>query len=349
MLLRPSRFGKSLFLSTLECYCDVRFKGKDHKYLFEGLFIDQDEECAASYRNAFYVLRIELPVTWDQNYPQHFANKINSAIKRFLGRHRDIVPLDQQSIINDEDFASSLEALAIAVEAKNGRLMVLVDEYDRAPMNALLDGGEIGLAAHDQANLQLRKFLGALKDLQCERYLITGILPVCMDGYSIFNVAKNLTFNPTFANMVGFTECEVRKALVDVVGIADPAERDRALEVMRQCYNGYFFAYAEEAVYNPQLVHHFVEHYGCTITKEMIATDESVQQHLPKLADGNQRISGTQIKLALGTPEQRQMLFSISHLLGNTLQGPTRAPSPCPVAAQQLNVSSESWCRRGLK
>ncbi len=83
VLLRPPRFGKTLFLSMLEAYYSISLKGRFEE-LFDGLAITADNTRDKSLQSAFYVLRLSLPGTGteskDLSYAQKFHNKVNDAV-----------------------------------------------------------------------------------------------------------------------------------------------------------------------------------------------------------------------------------------------------------------------------
>ncbi len=57
LITRPRRFGKTLNMSMLEAFFDIR---KDNRAIFEGLKIMQNEEICAEWMNQWPVLSISL-------------------------------------------------------------------------------------------------------------------------------------------------------------------------------------------------------------------------------------------------------------------------------------------------
>mmetsp|Transcript_8596 Transcript_8596/g.26388 ORF Transcript_8596/g.26388 Transcript_8596/m.26388 type:complete len:292 (+) Transcript_8596:725-1600(+) len=225
-------------------------------------------------QNSFYVLKLVLPKTYDvNNHRAAFRKSINSQVELFLERHGDVITnsrfSDVDSFVDDDDYVETLRRVQLAVnERLSAPLMVLVDECDRAPMTGLCTReAKAGPMTPDERYLDAmeasRGFFGWLKDMVNtvppgvtlgNRYFVTGITPISLTD-SIFNGYTSLTFSPPFANLLGFTEDEVRGVLEHVARIPkDSDEFKEAFELMKRCYNGYFFAGANEATYNPQLV-----------------------------------------------------------------------------------------------
>jgi hypothetical protein len=132
-----------------------------------------------------------------------------------------------------------------------GRLMVLVDEYDRAPMaNLMAMEGSLDVEGHDRAKGLVRMFLSALKDMSRNGadYFVTGITPMSMDGELLFNTATHLTFEPVFADLMGLANADVEAGLRQVAKITDDEELQRAMEVAKRLYKGTHFSGSKEAL-----------------------------------------------------------------------------------------------------
>jgi Predicted AAA-ATPase len=208
------------------------------------------------------------------------------------------------------DAATTLFKLSLAINQQLGApLMVLVDEYDRAPMNALADGDFLDSSreAHDDAVSVMRELLRVLKALpesDNNRYFVTGIAPVSMSGLSIFNSATHLTLEPNFAALLGFTEAEVKAALEHRAGLQPGSEAwTCALSALREYFNGYNFIGGTEALYNPQEVVQFVEKYERGRHGEVVADREVLEAKIDILLDQNQEFSRSQAHLISRSPD----------------------------------------------
>ena len=189
VLLRPPRSGKTLFVDTVDCLFDVRFKDQFDE-LFGGLHVGENKPQQA---NQFYVVKIPLTAVPTSNldrYEDAFHDCVFTGIVKFLRNHPDVLdalPLPLDYFV-DKPF-SALEIICDIVGAD--KLMVLVDEYDRAPMKLFaslapkLDRHDIA-AALEPVTDPLSGLLATLKSLGA-RYYVTGIFTVPGLALSIFN------------------------------------------------------------------------------------------------------------------------------------------------------------------
>ena len=188
------------------------------------------------------------------------------------------------------DSSGALERIRNIVGAD--KLMVLVDEYDRAPMKLFaslapkLDRHDIA-AALEPVTDPLSGLLATLKSLGA-RYYVTGIFTVPGLALSIFNDNKDLTHQANFAEAFGMSADDVRRGLHLVCDV-DGDEAERAVEFLRKAANGYNFFGCTETVFNPQLVHRFLNDY----------TKKGYGQELPtKVFDHNQVFSSHGLQIA---------------------------------------------------
>ncbi|MCB1073305.1 MAG: AAA family ATPase [Chlamydiia bacterium] len=234
---RPRRFGKSLFLNTLE----EIFKG--NKELFKALEIYDSE------------------YSWEEHPVLHFdfAQIASSTIGEFnAGLKAELERMGALYGVSVEGPSVQFQ-LKVLVEAlsKQNRVVVLVDEYDSAIINNLKDP-ELAEKNRDL----LKGFFGTLKGL--DRYLkftfITGVSK--FSQVSLFSGPNNLTditMDPKYAGMMGYTEAEVRVTFQDYIkDIAKQRSKQKVLiseeellNEIRNWYNGYRFSEGETCVYNP--------------------------------------------------------------------------------------------------
>jgi Predicted AAA-ATPase len=311
VFFRPSRFGKTHWLSMMEHYHGILHKNQ-FESTFRGLDILEDEQRDKSLESSFYVLNVSLPGSFESsNYTEDFHALLNRSIRGFLKSHRRAgLSVGEEEKIIHRNSSVSLLTLNDEVKEVGGRLMILVDEYDRAPLVALSTGKDMhDTDAYDRAVAPLRSFLGTLKNLGSagNRYFVTGITPVAMAGHSIWNDADDLTHEPQFADMLGLTEAEVRAVLVYVAGIEDEEELQKAVQVAKMCYNGYHFSYSSEDLYNPQLVLYFATKYQ-TQFKSKILTEATKIQSIRRFSDPFQSLSTAQAKLLSNRPDMARAL-----------------------------------------
>ena len=305
LFLRPRRFGKSLWLSTLENYYDVA-KADEFEALFGHLAIGQDP---TPRHNQYFVLKWDFsavsPLGDAREIQQALHRYVNACIQDFAVYYQELLP--RKIIIEAEDALISFQSLLTAVRQTPYRLYLLIDEYDNFANEVIM-----GHHAPDQARYKALLYgEGTLKTLfkviksassgrGLDRVFITGVSPVVLsDITSGYNVAKNVTLRPEFNNLCGFWESEIVDALEQTAADCDvPTERaQEALAMMRRFYNGYTFSYnTEKVVYNPTLALYFMEYVQahCQYPREMLdsnlAMDREKLHYISQLPNGGQLI-----------------------------------------------------------
>ena len=233
-LSRPRRFGKSLFLSTLEAY----FQGK--KELFEGLAIyDLETEWkkypifhidlnTANFRekDSLYTVLNDYLTTWECKYGTRESEA--TLALRFKG------------------------VIARAAEKEGCGVVILIDEYDK-PILQTLRAPE--LQAEHRA--QLKAFYSVLKTQ--DRYIkfafLTGVTK--FGKVSVFSDLNNLTdisMDHRYISICGMTEKELLTNFKEGIGELASANEDNETETidkLRMRYSGYHFEENSEEIYNP--------------------------------------------------------------------------------------------------
>ena len=242
-LSRPRRFGKSLFVDTLK----ELYEGSES--LFRGLAIHD----AWDWSKRHPVVRLSFA---GGNFKR--PGELGASTLQQLAAAERRARLPACDIPSPAGrFADLLEALH---ERTRERVVVLVDEYDKPILNALegsapSDGrGETPAAANTQATANrddLRGLYGTLKDCDAhvELTFITGVSKFSkVSLFSDLNFLTDLTLNPHYAAICGYTEADL-----DTVFAPEFPGLDR--EQIRAWYNGYNWR-GNENVYNPWAILH---------------------------------------------------------------------------------------------
>ena len=233
---RPRRFGKSLFLDTLK----EIFLG--NKELFK--------ECAI-YRSD-YAWKKHPVIYFDfaklsNTDPEALKNDLVVTLKRLMASY---------DISFDEPEASAQLHLNVLIEElakKEGPVVVLIDEYDKPIIDRLHDT-DLAFANKDI----LQSFFGTLKSL--DKHLrftfTTGISKFAkVSLFSGFNNLKDLTMNTDYADMMGYTEEELKVAFKEhiqaIIEKRGEGSEEDVIDDIRTWYNGYRFTKSEVCVYNP--------------------------------------------------------------------------------------------------
>ena len=236
-LSRPRRFGKSLFLNTLQ---EV-FRG--NKDLFKGRFIYESDYDWIEYP----VLHFDFAQI-ESGSTQELKDNLSAELIR-VGRFHGI-SAEGPSI--KFQLKSLIEALA-----EKKRVVILVDEYDHPIINNLKN-----IERAEENRDVLKGFFETFKtlDAKIKFTFITGVSK--FSQVSIFSGLNNLndiTMDPDYAAIMGYTEEEMRRdfrshtaAIVEKrneKGIL--ATEEDAIDEMRLWYNGYRFSEDDLSVYNP--------------------------------------------------------------------------------------------------
>ena len=177
-------------------------------------------------------------------------------------------------------FASELKRLKNADEKLNyliGQATLLdlpiylfIDEYDNFTNAILANVGNEHYRKLTHGTGFFRYFFNKLKEGATgngpiKRMFITGVSPVTMDDVtSGFNIGANMSTDPRFNGIIGFSEREVRDMLSyykDVDMLA--GEVDEVIGVMKPWYDNYCFSRdsLHEPMYNSDMVLYFLNHY----------------------------------------------------------------------------------------
>ena len=267
-LIRPRRFGKSLWVSLLENYYD-RFWADDFEATFAGTDIGQHP---TGEQSRYVTLRFNFSAVNDklETLEREFETYCMIELRGRLRRHPDLFPeAAVRDILEPPSIATKLTELFQYAGDHDIPLYVLIDEYDNFANTVLAYHGAEAYHSFTHGGGFYRNFFATLKSGAdrsgggVERLFITGVSPITMDDVtSGFNIGTNISLEPDFNEMVGFTEPEVRH-LVETyreLGVfnQDPAT---AMGIMGQWYNGYRFATAAETdLYNTDMVLYYLKH-----------------------------------------------------------------------------------------
>ena len=214
------------------------------------------------------------------DYKNEFHDCVLDGVVAFLDSHHDILVSMGYSNSREVRLEYRGNSFGALKRIRNivgaDKLMVLVDEYDRAPMTLYselaptVDRHNIA-AALKPVTQPLSGFLATLKSLGA-RYYVTGIFTVPDLALSIFNDNKDLTYQANFAEAFGMTGDDVREGLHLVCDV-DGDEAERAVEFLRKAANGYNFFGCTQTLFNPQLVHEFLDNYVVKSYSQQLPTE----------------------------------------------------------------------------
>ena len=264
--IRPRRFGKTCWLSMMESYYD-RNQADDFEALFAGTDVGRNP---TANRGRYVVLRFNFSAFGNalETLERDFGEYCSMQIMDALTRNPDLFPpTELEHIMSPSGVNGRLNALFLHAARHGIPLYVLIDEYDNFANTILAHRGANAYHSLTHGGGFYRSFFATLKagteNGSVERLFVTGVSPVTMDDVtSGFNIGANLSLQPEFNEMLGFTEDEVRR-LVDTyrdLGVFDQ-DLTAALATMREWYDGYRFATAAgNVVYNTDMVLYYLKY-----------------------------------------------------------------------------------------
>ena len=323
LFARPRRFGKTLNMSMLKYFFDIR-EAEENRKLFKNLYIEKTENFReqGQYPVVFLSLKDLKARTWEE-----MERGIKNLLQEVFSEHKYLIKeLDEfdlsilKKIINKEveleGLKSSLKFLTkILHEKYNKKVVVLIDEYDAPLVSAYHN------KYYEKAKDFFKTFYSSvLKDnAYLQMGVMTGIIRVIKAG--IFSDLNNLStytiLSDFYPNCYGLTEEEVKKSLIDY-------NLEYEMGDVKDWYDGYRFGKSE--VYNPwsilnflhakELRAYWVDTSGNDLINDVLKiVRKDIIRDLKKLFDGEglrQNLSGTSDLSRLLSEEEiwELMLFS---------------------------------------
>ena len=293
MFLRPRKFGKTLFTSTLENYYDILKEEKFEK-LYGETYIGKN---STKLKNSYYILKFNFSGINTRNETTtmaSFKREIASSIGVFVERYGLNFYVNEDS--EPEDILDNL-LKAFLIQKKDKKIYVIIDEYDHFA-NELLGFNTNHFKSLVSKNGQVRKWYEILKkgtENVVDRIFITGVAPITLDSLtSGFNIVTDITQDENFNEMMGFTEKELEK-LMEEQNIKGE-KKEELLPIMRENYDGYRFSlYGKEKMYNSNMCLYFLNRYGrfnripAELIDVNIASDYSKLGKMLDLCKGEER------------------------------------------------------------
>ena len=256
LFTRPRRFGKTLNMSTIKHFFDIK-NNEENRKLFNNLDIEKSVYIKeqGQYPIIFISMKGIKDITWEEakSSLKILISKLYSEFKYLLDDLDEFdLPRFKKYLLADIDFANLKNALEfltrVLYEKHKKEVILLIDEYDSPLISAYEHN------YYDEAINFFKVFYG--EALKTNDYLkmgiITGIIRVIKAG--IFSDLNNLRvysiLDKQYSDFFGFTEKEVEKILIDF-------SIEYNLPEVKSWYDGYRFGDTE--VYNPWSILNFVQ------------------------------------------------------------------------------------------
>ena len=247
LFTRPRRFGKTLNMSMLKYFFDVKDK-EENKRLFENLKVSDSEYMSeqGKYPVIFISMKDLKGNSWEETF-----NDLKSLISDLYAEFKDMrEKMDERDKIKFDkifyeeekgNYGTSLKLLSNYLYEYYGKsVIILIDEYDAPIINAFDKG-----YYNEAINFFQTFYSSALKTNNSLKYgVLTGITRIIKEG--IFSGLNNLKvdtiLNKKYSEYFGLLESEVIEML-DYFGMK------YKIEEVKEWYDGYIFG--ESEVYNP--------------------------------------------------------------------------------------------------
>ena len=259
LFLRPRKFGKTLFTSTLENYYDFKKADKFEK-LYGNTYIGKHP---TKLKNSYHILKFnfsgidtENEETTIKGFKESVAISIDGFAKKYSLDFYTNPELTAEGLLN-----ALIEAFKL--QKTDEKIYVIIDEYDHFA-NELLGFNTNQFKNLVSKNGKVRKWYEILKkgtESVVDRIFITGVAPITLDSLtSGFNISSDKTQDERFNAMMGFTEQELRTLMKEQN--IEEEKQEELLPIMRENYDGYRFSlHGKEKIYNSNMCLYFLNSY----------------------------------------------------------------------------------------
>ena len=256
LFTRPRRFGKTLNMSMLKYFFDIK-EAEENRKIFKDLYIEKTDSFKeqGQYPVIFLSLKDLKARTWEI-MEKDIKSTVASLFSEYKYLLKDLDKFDtitfENVIMKNIELENLKEILKfltkILYEKYNKKVIVLIDEYDSPLVSAYTNG------YYENAKDFFKTFYSlVLKDNNyLQMGVLTGIIRVIKAG--IFSDLNNLStytiLSDDYTDSYGLTEEEVEKSLKDY-GI------EAEISKVKDWYDGYKFGDSE--VYNPWSILNFLQ------------------------------------------------------------------------------------------
>ena len=216
MFLRPRKFGKTLFTSTLENYYDIKKVEKFEK-LYGETYIGKNP---TKLKNSYHILKFNfsgIDTTNNETTINGFKEKVAISIEGFVKNYN----LDFYVNLNltAEGLLRSLIE-AFKIQKAGEKIYVIIDEYDHFA-NELLGFNTEQFKNLVSKNGKVRKWYEILKEgteSAIDRIFITGVAPITLDSLtSGFNISSDKTQNEEFNEYKKIEEITIERNIAEEI------------------------------------------------------------------------------------------------------------------------------------
>lgn len=246
VLMRPRRFGKSLFANMLAAYYDKAAAG-DFEKNFAGTWIGEHPTPSAG---RHLILKFDFSGVGGSReaVAASFMIKLKAGMWQFVKRYLPGNP--KLAAVLDEDHADPsafLTAFLSTVQALvSDRIFLIIDEYDYPAVQQFFRKDAEAFSATGTEGLLHKCYavIHAFSRTLIDRGFIAGVTSLSLNSVtSGLPLAADISHCPGFASCVGFTVEDLRKLIPEVVDTRRYGRSvDEILGRMKALYDGYRFS-----------------------------------------------------------------------------------------------------------
>ena len=308
LITRPRRFGKTLAMSMLDSYFDIR---KDSKQLFDGLEISQNQVLCNEWMNKYPTIFVSFRQVEGLDFKGAY-DMLTVVIANLFNEHIYLLDSKKATEFQKTSFKNLLGGNASVKEVKSSiyLLMNMMNDYYNEPVILLIDEYDVPVAKANNNGYYnemldvMKSLMQTVKDNKTLKFaIITGCLRIAKE--SIFtgmnNFASDTIVSSRLNEYFGFTQKEVNKILSDADAIT-------YADIIKEWYDGYHFGnydiycpwdvmnYILDLQYNPKaepqsywkntsdnaIIRSFIDYSGSNITRklEVLMSGGHIFQHI---------------------------------------------------------------------
>lgn len=288
-LIRPRRFGKSVFLTMMRAYYDIN--QKDHfQERFGNLWIGQHP---TPLQGIYQVLYFDFSKanlgsgTLRENFNNYCCIQLNDFFKTYASYYDGE---DMEKVIATDDAANKFHWLEATASRLGHLLYLIIDEYDNFTNVILSEQGRNVFSDLTHASGFYREYFKQFKGM-FERIFMMGVSPVTLDDLSSgYNIDWNISTDPRFNMMMGFSESEVKEMFqyYQDHGILK-GDIDEMIAEMKPWYDNYCFA-EDSLKHDPKM-------FNCDMTLYYLRHRIDFGKRPEEMADKNIRTDYSKLKM----------------------------------------------------
>lgn len=308
LITRPRRFGKTLAMSMLDSYFDIR---KDSKQLFYGLEISQNQVLCSEWMNKYPTIFVSFRQVEGLDFKGAY-DMLTVVIANLFNEHIYLLDSKKATEFQKTSFKNLLSGNASVKEVKSSiyLLMNMMNDYYNEPVILLIDEYDVPVAKANNNGYYnemldvMKSLMQTVKDNKTLKFaIITGCLRIAKESIFIGmnNFVSDTIVSSRLNEYFGFTQKEVNKILSDADAIT-------YADIIKEWYDGYHFGnydiycpwdvmnYILDLQYNPKakpqsywkntsdnaIIRSFIDYSGSNITRklEVLMSGGHIFQHI---------------------------------------------------------------------